>query len=86
MATKKDGAIAAPATSPQSVRRGRPRLSERKENILSFRGSKAYKAWFDGLVEYAQQNRYVSDASFLFDLAIVGYAKSIGYKPEAPRR
>jgi hypothetical protein len=61
--------------------KGRPKVSEPKTPIASFRGSKAFALWFEGLVEHCR-----FPASSVIEKALIAYAKSEGFDEEPPRR
>lgn len=61
--------------------RGRPPVEEPKRNVLSLRGTVAWRDWLQELAKHCRL-----PASAVVDQAIVSYARQQGFKTPPPER
>lgn len=66
---------------PTKNKGGRPPVENPKRRVVSFRCSDEFGDWFDGL---ASQTRIPVPS--IIELAVIQWARTQGYKPEAPER
>lgn len=52
-----------------------------RNTVLTIKGTEEWKAWLNGLCDHVR-----IPASTIVDLALVRYAKEVGYTREAPKR
>ena len=68
--------------------RGRKPLPDdlRMNTILTLRGKKEFKAWFDELILHCRIKRTGKDGADIMEKALLAWAKAQGFKMEAPPR
>lgn len=67
---------------PKKKKVGRPPEREPLRSLLSIKGSDAFEAWIDGLVDHAHQGT----RSLLIRNALRVFAEQSGYEPPQPKR
>ncbi len=60
---------------------GRPKVPEPMIPIASFKGSKAFAAWFDRLLEHCRM-----PTSVVIEHALMEFAKTMKFQEKPPRR
>lgn len=60
---------------------GRPRAESPKRQVVSLRGSEAWRDWLNGLADHCR-----IPATTLVDVALAKYAKDMGYGVDPPKR
>lgn len=60
---------------------GKKRAKKRKSALIGAKASDAFQEWYAGLLEFTRL-----PSSTLVELALIEYAKKVGYDPPAPKR
>jgi hypothetical protein len=60
---------------------GRPKLPDPKKNIVTLRGSEAFRDWLNNLADHCRL-----PASAVIDQALIAYARQQGFDQEPPKR